>query len=343
MAGEYEIWLTTDEGVRLKNLNDVIWFQASRTVNRIGYLSMRLPWTFDHSLINPDYMIQIWRAPPGGRLKLWRPYLIRKWRFETGVEGGEFVYIGGRDPNDLLQRRIVAYYAQNASATASAVEADDLMKDIVTAAIADGSAPSPTAGTRVWADLSIAGDLTAGPQLTMDFAWAKLLTRSGMGLLPKIANAAKEAGTEIFFDVAVNTVSDAAITFEFRTYTTQPGQDLTDKVKFDREKTLKRPALEYDHSQEENYIYSGGQGLEAEREIQQVYDADLYNASQYNRCEAFEYATNQSAANGVREAGPRGQAGQTILCGPAGYRGYPIWPALGLGRQGEGTVQERGV
>lgn len=304
MAGEYEVWLTSDKGVRLAALNNAIWFQASRTVNRTGYLSMRAPWTLDDSLIQADNMVQIWRAPAGGRLKLWRPYFIRKWRFETGVQGDEFVYLAGADPNDLLRRRIVAHYAGSTNATATAEEADDLMKRLVTDSIADGSNPAPTAGTRVWGDLSIAGDLTDGPALTKDFAWGRLLTRSGMGVLPKLAAAAKEAGTEVFFDVAVKTVSPVSITFEFRTFTGQPGQDLTSKVTFDQQtKNLERPSIEYDHLQEENYIYAGGQGMEAEREIQQVYDADLYNVSQYNRCEAFEYATNQSAANGVREAG----------------------------------------
>ena len=304
MAAEYEIWLTTDEGVRLAALNDFVWLQASRTINRIGYLSMRAPWTLDDSLIKPDCMVQIWRAPAGGRLKLWRPYFIRRWRFETGTQGDQFVYLGGRDPMDLLQRRIVAYYAGNAAAAATATEADDLMKDIVTAAIADGSDPAPTAGTRVWGDLGVAGDLTGGPQLTKDFAWAKLLTRSGMGILPKLADAAKEAGTEVFFDVAVKTISPVSITFEFRTYTGQPGQDMTDKAIFDEARgNLLAPSLEYDHSEEENYIYAGGQGVEDSRNVQQVSDDELYLASKYNRCEGFEYATNQKADNAVREAG----------------------------------------
>ena len=304
MAGDYEIWLTTDTGVRLASLNNAVWFQVSRTVNRIGYLSMRVPWTLDDSLIKPDYMVQIWRAPAGGRLKLWRPYFIRNWRFETGVRGDQFVYIGGMDPNDLLRRRIVAHYAGETNAVATAEEADDLMKRIVNDANTDGSNPSPTAGTRVWANFSDAGDLTDGPALTKDFSWDALLTRSGMGILPKLADASKEAGTEVFFDVAVASVSASAISFQFRTYTGQPGMDVTSKAVFDEARgNLLTPSLEYDHSEEVNYVYAGGQGIEDEREIQQVYDADLYLASAWNRCEAFEYATNQSTANGVREAG----------------------------------------
>ena len=303
MSGTYELRLTTDSGVYLQTLNNFHWLQCSRTVNRIGHMQLRVPWTFNDQLLKPDRMIQVWRQAPGGPMKLFRPYFIRRWRFQTGAHGAEYVYIYGVDPNDLLRRRIVAYYAGNAAAGATATEADNLMKDIVTAAIADGNDPSPTAGTRVWSDFSVAGDLTDGPQLTKDFAWQPLLTTSGSGILPSISEAAKEAGTEVFFDVEVASVSTSGISFEFRTYTDQPGQDMTEKARFDKDRSMDNPYLEYDHTEEENYIYAGGQGVEDDREIQQVYDADLYNVSQWNRCEAFEYATNQSAANGVREAG----------------------------------------
>jgi len=303
MAGRYELHLTTDTGVYLQTLNKFQWLQCSRTVNRIGHMQLRVPWTFNDQLIKPDRMVQVWRAAPGGPLKLFRPYFIRKWKFATGAQGAEFVYLYGVDPNDLLRRRIVAHYANESNATASAEEADDLMKRIVTDAIADGSNPTPTAGTRVWSNFSVAGDRTAGPQLTKDFAWKQLLTTSGSGLLPDISEAAKEAGTEVFFDVEVDSVSTSAISFQFRTYTGQPGMDMTSKARFDKNRSMNNPMLEYDHTQEENYIYAGGRGNEDEREIQQVYDADLYGVSAWNRCEAFEYATNQTAANGVREAG----------------------------------------
>jgi phage replication-related protein YjqB (UPF0714/DUF867 family) len=66
---------------------------------------------------------------------------------------------------------------------------------------------------------------------------------------------------------------------------------------------LQDPFLEFDYVEEENYIYSGGQGQEDSREIQQVYDEARYNVSQWNRCEGFACATQQTAANGVREVG----------------------------------------
>ena len=66
---------------------------------------------------------------------------------------------------------------------------------------------------------------------------------------------------------------------------------------------LQTPSLEYDYTEEVNYVYSGGQGEESDRNIQQVYDSTRYGVSQWNRCEAFTDARNEEEDDGVREAG----------------------------------------
>jgi hypothetical protein len=179
-----------------------------------------------------------------------------------------------------------------------------MMKTVITNAIANGTNPSPTAGTRVWPDLTVAADLGLGPILTQSFAWGALLTSSGLGILPQIAKAAREAGTEVFFDVVPDVVSSTAITFQFRTYTGQPGMDVSDRVVFDQERgNLEDPFLEYDYSEEANYVYAGGQGEGAARNVQQVYDAARYGASAWGRCEGFADARNESTDDGVIAAG----------------------------------------
>lgn len=302
MAGTYELWLTTDQGVRIQQLDTTGGFSAARTANKIAPLELTLPQTFDTNLLRPDRMVQVWRAPEGGRLGLWAAYFARRWRFETKGSDERFT-LWGRCPNDLLRRRIVAYYAGE-SESAMNDQADDMLKALVTDSIADGTAPAPTAGTRVWGDLSVAGDLADGPTLEKGFAWKQLMTPSGGGIMSDIAKAAKEAGTEVFFGVVPETVSATSITFEFRTWTGQPGMDVSDRVDFDQERgNLNDPYLEYDYLTEVNYVYAGGQGDLDERSIQQVYDADRYNASQWNRCEGFADARNQAEDNEVREAG----------------------------------------
>jgi hypothetical protein len=333
VPGTYEIYLTTDTGLRIALLDNILGLTAARAACAIAPFRLDLPPSFDTSLIVPDRQVQVWRAPEGGRLSLWRSYFVRKWRYETRGSD-QSLTISGPDVNDLLRRRIVAFYA--ASAEASKTDyADDMMKDIVRESITDSN-PGTTAGDRTdWSSyFTIAGDLSHGPTLTKAFAWETLLTSNGGGVLSAIAKAAKEAGTEVFFDIVPNIVSSTRITFQFRTYTGQPGADRTGLgAVFDQARgNLEDPFLEYDYTEEITYVYAGGQGEDADRNIQQVSDATRFNASAWNRCEAFADARMQATNNGVREAGrallqegrPRRRFGGTPV-NTAGFRFGRDW------------------
>lgn len=304
-VSSHELWLTTDRGVRIVQLSTATTFQASRVVNGIGWFATKMPLSFDIDLIQLDRMIQLWRQPSGGSMYLWNVYFLRKWVFAT--EGSkEVVTLEGPDVNDLLRRRIVAAFAASAQATKTDF-ADDMMKEVVTQSIADGVAPTPTAGTRVWSNLSVQADRGLGPTITKSFPFDKLLSGSNSGVLSVLAKAAREAGTEVFFSIAPNAITGSSITFQFRTTINQPGQDVTSRVVFDQQRgNMRDPVLEYDYSEEENYVYAAGQGDRADRNIQQVYDTARYSASIWNRCEGFADARNQTSDNGVREAGRAG-------------------------------------
>jgi hypothetical protein len=261
-----------------------------------------MPLSFNINMIAVDRMIQIWRQPRGGVMSLWRPYFLRKWVFST--EGSkEIVTMEGPCVNDVLRRRIIAAYSGSAQASKTDF-ADDMMKEVVTQSIADGVAPVPAAGTRVWSNFSIQTDASAGPTITKSFPFDTLLSGSGNGVLPVLAQAAREAGTEVFFSVEPNAVTGSSLTLQFQTKISQPGQDVTSFVVFDQARgNMREPSLEYDYSKEENYIYAAGQGEGTARNVQQVSDSDRYLLSIWNRCEGFADARNQTADNGVREAG----------------------------------------
>lgn len=308
MAGAYQLWLTSDTGARLADLSKFISLEASRVVNGIASFHLQMPLSFSPDLIQPDRMVQVWRQPSGGRLGLWRVYLLRRWKFSTRGSNQQ-VDLFGPDVNDLLRRRIVAAYAGSSQAGKTDF-ADDMMKDIVRESILDSAAPTPTAGTRVWSNLSVAADAGKGPSISDSFGWdgsqANLLLPSGGGVLASIAKKAATAGTEVFLDIVPNAVAANSITFQFETYINQPGQDVSGRVKFDQANgNMKDPSLEYDYTEEQNYIYAGGQGEGVNRNIQQVYDSERYGLSIWNRCEGFQDARNQTSDNGVREAGRR--------------------------------------
>lgn len=308
----YELWLTNDAGQRIADskgrtiLKSFLSLTATRAVNEIGQFNLHLPPSFDESLLAPDRMVQVWRRPTGGRLGLWRVYFIRRWRLsEQGSQ--EAIEVSGPDSMDLLRRRVIAAYSGDAAyaVIGAAVEADLMMRNLVTASQADTAAgPASAAGTRAWTDFSIMGGSGIGPVVSKTFELGdRLLTESGNGILPQIANAARTAGAEVFFDV-VPVITAIGISFRFETYIGQPGMDVSASVTFAKEfGNLKDPSLEIDYSKEENYIYSGGQGERATREVQQVYDAARYGASKWNRCEGFASATGETTAAGVYDFG----------------------------------------
>lgn len=306
----FELWLTDDSGNRIADsqgrsfLKSFVSLTATRSVNQIGSFSLSLPASFDESLLAVDRMVQVWRKPTGGQLGLWRIYFIRKWRFAT-VGSKETIEIIGPDSNDLLRRRVIAAYSGDTSlATVGTNQAaDSMLVDIVDYSQSNSLEPVPIAGTRVWSDFSIASSPVLAPAITKTFPLgASLLTESGDGILPQIVNAARIAGTEVFYDVVPNVVTGSSVSFEFRTYTDQPGRDVSDKVVFAKEfGNLKDPSLEFDYTGEINYVYSGGKGEQSDRNVQQVYDAARYSASKWNRCEGFAQATNEADTDAAVE------------------------------------------
>jgi hypothetical protein len=237
-------------------------------------------------------MIQVWRQPTGGSMSLWDVFFIRKWEFSTNGSD-EIVTIQGPNINDLLRRRIALAYTGTAGAEKRGF-ADDVMKAFVREAISDATNPAPTAGTRVWDNLSVDIDLGQGELITKTAQFGTLLNSSGGGLLPDIAKIGY-TNTEVFFGIYPNVVGSNSISFIFRTFTGQPGADVSDRVTFAQDQgNMKQPKLTYDYSEEVNYIYGGGSGEGELREIQESYDEARYGASIWARCEGFTNATNQT-------------------------------------------------
>ena len=294
MPTKYSLILTTDTGSILTEILPPIYsgFRATRKVNTISPFYVELPYDFlDRQLFTVahprEYMVQVWRKPGGGHPQLFRTYLITRWERHAKPTPHGKIILRGFDMNLLLYRRIVAGYAASAQARLTDY-ADDMMKVLLTNALSDADAPTPTAGTRAWGNLSIAAETGSGPSLTLDVPFEKLLTFSGGGAFKKIVNASREAGTDLFFEVQVNERDQNSINFIFNTFTGQIGQDLTDSVRFSITNNTIIDAIEvYDYSQSANYVYAGGEGKEAERTIIQSYDASDYLRGVYTRSEMF--------------------------------------------------------
>lgn len=299
MAGTFELWLTTDTGARIAELSTGLGLSASKVVNGIGEFTWIAPPSFDRTIVKPDQMLQIWYEPFGGVRKLWNVYFLRRFRYVG--KGFEF---GGCDVNGLLWRRIVAAYSGSSQAQKGPMPADDMMKEVVTESMEDTAQPLPTFGTRAWANLSVQASNSLGPTISKSFAFEKLLTFDGGGVMPILARAAAQEGIETFFAIQPLIVNSSSINFEFRTFINWPGNDVSDTVIFDQDSgNLLNPELEIGHSREENYLYATGQGTQDNRDVQQVWDATRIGQSIWGRMEGEADSRNQGDPDGVTASG----------------------------------------
>lgn len=298
-VASFELWLTDDTGARIAELSTGLGLNASKVVNGIGEFTWVAPPSFPRSLVQPDQMFQLWYEPPGGAKVLWNTYFLR--RFKYIGKGFEF---GGPDVNGLLWRRIVAAYAGSTQAKKGPMAADDMMKEVVTESMLDTAEPLPLFGTRAWTNLTVQAANTLGPTISKSYPFDKLLTMDGGGVMPILARAASQAGTETFYAIQPLVVGSDSITFEFRTFVNYPGNNVSSTVIFDQDSgNLINPELEYDYSREENYIYAAGQGTQENRDVQQVWDATRMGQSIWGRMEGQADSRNQEDSNSVTASG----------------------------------------
>ena len=126
----YEAWINNQYGQRLGLLDTLIDFERIKVVNSVNVGQITLPGTFNQELLKPDYMIELWRAPAKGTMQLEFVFFIRNLIYKEDNSGNDIIVISGPDGNDLLARRIVAYYAGTSQASKTD-NADDMMKEIV--------------------------------------------------------------------------------------------------------------------------------------------------------------------------------------------------------------------
>lgn len=305
MAGsKYEFWLTDDSGVRLADgqgrtlLDNILNGTFQRVDNGIARFSAGFPASFDTSLIRADRMIQVWRAPEGGTLSLFRTYFIRWWQFAR-IGSRLAINLAGPDVNDLLRRRVVVNY-EDTFYSERIDQADDLMKFIVTNNyVTDNSDPAATFGSRILADFTVQPDAAAGPILYKSFPFSRVID-----VIQQMQRDSRDATPEIFWQIKETDVSTNTLKLQFQTKTGQPGADRT-AVVFDEARGNMTAATETnDWMDEENYIYGGGQGVNEFRVVEQVYNATRHDNSRYGRSEGFAYAS-PSASISVAQSSAR--------------------------------------
>ena len=311
----YQVWLDDVYGNRLALLENLIDFEIVRVANAVSYCRVTLPGTFDQNLFGLDYMVEFWRAPVGGINRLETVFFVRKITYTEDSSGNDVIILSGPDANDLLLRRIAAYDA-GTSETSKSDYADDMMKEIVSENLASDATDSDRDLSGL--NVTVAGDSSLGPGVEKGFAWRNILDT-----LIDIAGMAKETGTRLYFDMVPVVVSASEIGFDFQTFIEQRGQDRTydtdNPVMFSKEwGNLSDPELEYDYTEEYNYVYAGGQGEGADRLIEEQEDRVRIGHSVWNRREKFADArhlgTSSKVAYLAREKLQEGKPKKRFVC-----------------------------
>jgi hypothetical protein len=305
-VSETTVWLCNAAGERLFPFaGEFVSLNYTKVVNGTGKLHRfsAAADDFDPSLVGLDYQLQAWRTPEGGTTAPDFVALLRHWKFVLDEGGGVYLLVeDNKDQNEILERRIVAYKSGTAEAVAGEEAADDLMKRLFDENFLAGAtdAARHIQGNRVTVD----ADVTAGPELDKGFAFQTVLE-----LFQEISQEARQAGAEVFFELAITEVDYATgyLSLQFRTYTGQPGADRThdtdNPVIFSPQfANVDQMELVYDYRGEENAVYVGGPGEGEARTVEEVEDTDAQAASPWGRREGFvdaRDAENTAAALGV--------------------------------------------
>lgn len=289
---QYQIELRRDDGTRLKIIDNVGGFNFTSAVNDVGRFSITLPADFDRTLIAIDRRVQFWRRPPGGGQYLEFQGLIRGITTSTSETGATTRQVYGFSLAYLLSGRVIAAAAQATNAVATAEAADDLCKRIVKNELGSSASAARALSSTCF---STAVNTTLGPTLTRSFSYDALLS-----VLQRVAEAARTAGTELYFDV----VSTGETTFEFKTFTGQRGQDRTGGGKelvFELGRNLLEPQLDENWENEVNYAYALGQGVGTDRMTATAEAATRSTLSLFARRESAVNANTETTAAGLAD------------------------------------------
>jgi hypothetical protein len=293
----YEIWYTDDAGNHLELLNTTQGFDYTLVDGDVGWINVPMPYDNGRIYNNPqvDNRIHIYRAPDGASLQLVAIGFIRRWGNSMEASGLATTRLSGGDPNELIKRRIVAYFDRTNYSIKDG-PADDVMKAYARENL--GSLATEAGRDMSALGVSVQGDLSAGPDIEIAAAFENLLA-----VFQQIQQTTRGGGAEVFWRMRAATPD----TFIFETRTGQPGNDRS----FDGNNPLyfgsqfgniTNATMETLRDSEINFVYAGGEGEGVLQNVQSASDATAVAASRWNRREGYVAASQANTVAKVQDA-----------------------------------------
>lgn len=300
MQTQYQVYLHRDDGQRIATIDRYFTLSFTRALNNFGAFSIDLPRSFDPSILKNDQRISIWRKPPNGAMYREFYGLIRIPQ-TAGVQ--RIHTISGYDFNYLLYTHQTEYTAGSSQAKVSATPADNAMKAIVrnemgasaTTRFSGDSGGAARALNSTY--FTVEANTSLGPNISRQYAWRRVLD-----VLKDMANDARQAGTDIYFDM--DHVDETQVIF--RTYKNQRGLDRRSSsstpilfgVDFGN---LADPLLLRDATDEVNAALAMGSGTQATRNLVEVVGTNA-TLDLWSRAEATVNAPMDSTSAALTSA-----------------------------------------
>jgi hypothetical protein len=245
-------------------------------------------------MLDYDGILEVYRSRYGQKNLLFsKRWLLGQWRDKVDEQGRKFMRLKFLGCNNILARRIIAYYPGTSNVKVVNEQADDALKRLVRENLGEGAVTDRDISDilDIEPNFSLASDVTIN-----NFERVNLLT-----VLNNICDAAYSQNEEyVTFDLKWDEGTGKYI---FKTYVgqlgTNRGIDAKNPLYFTMggENELGFGGLDYasvdiNGIDRRSYIYCGGQGELMDRSIEEVYDDDLIRLSPIGRWEDWEDARN---------------------------------------------------
>ncbi len=276
----YEIWYCDDLGNRIAPINNVIQFEYTKVAGDVGKMSLTVPiqgkiWEQE----KVDYRVHIYRQPINGSMSLEFVAFLQVFIPKTEKNGLATYTLIGECANTLYTRRIIAYDSEDSKSLYSGSYTSNMMRSIYSNNFGGGATAARQLSSSY---IGAAANIEQGGAYSKRAAWQKSLD-----LLQNMQATSKSGGSEVFW--AIVPINDTKL--EFQTYPTQLGANKTNVVFSLEYGNLTEPQLIYDYSDMKTYIYVGGKGRGASRDIEEVEDTTRSGLSFWGRRESFRNAT----------------------------------------------------
>lgn len=194
---------------------------------------------------------------------------------------------------EILQRRLIAYYAGTSYADKASMPWDDMAREFVDQNMGPG-ATDTARSLDPW--LTIEADLGLGASTYKSAAWRNLLD-----VLQEIAEEVHSNGSLGSFDVVRVTPGH----YEFRVFVGPRGSDHRQNsgmpvIVSKQRKNLVSPVWNEDWTNECNFIYGTGQGQQTERIVMEVSDDERIAIGPFNRREYNRDSRQAGTPEGVQ-------------------------------------------